>query len=198
MMKCSKLKAAAFLFSLLATVLSTSLFSGCSTAPKPIIDFNSDTDFSRFTNFTINLLPLPKSPNDNPILIANIEKSVQKQLLLKKLVYASSAAELTVSVSTKHTEKNNDSSFSIGLGTGRIGRSHSSSISLGTSIPIENSLHYTHVIIDISHNDQPIWHGRDLYESNPDHSPIHQRQLIDATVKRILDNFPPATKITNK
>ncbi len=175
-------------------LLSAMLLSGCQSTSKPTIDFNSATDFSQFSSFSIKPAIQSTENNENPILTAKIEKVVKQQLALKSLNYQQDTGQLTVSISTKFSEESNDSSFSIGLGSSSYGRNLSTGVSVGTSIPLNGDLTFTHIVIDISDNNMPIWHGRDKYETSAEQSPAQEQQAIELTVGRLLEHFPPQAK----
>ncbi|WP_440876621.1 DUF4136 domain-containing protein [Thalassotalea sp. PLHSN55] len=187
---------------LLALTLLT--VSGCQTPAKPKIDFNSETNFKQLTSFTLAQGTNMQKVDENPIAKMKVEKVVKRQLSEKPLTYVEAntnengdeiaQADIEVKITIKETIHENDSSFSIGLGTGSAGRNHSSSISVGTSIPITKVDKLIHIIIDMSHNNVPIWHGRDKYESDAKYTPEQELQQIELTVKRLLAHYPPQKK----
>ena len=101
-------------------------------------------------------------------------------------------ADLQINFHFTEQEKENNSSFSIGLGGSKIGGSGAAGVGLSTSVPIDSDATImTKIFIDISHEGEAIWHGTDVFEGKGDMSFQDKALVITATVDRLLSNFPP-------
>jgi len=175
-----------FLFTLLAA---------CSSKPTVYIDFNPNTNFQQFTSYQYS----PEtaiSVDSNPIMINRIKTAIDTTLaekgLTKHVFIDQNSADITIQVSFSEQEKQSNSSFSIGLGTSRMGGNSRSSIGVNTSVPINSNADIvTKIIIDMSDANKAIWHGSDSYETNADLTMEQTNQAVSATVKGLLANFPP-------
>jgi len=175
-----------FLFSLLAA---------CSSKPTVNIDFNPNTNFQQFVSYQYS----PEtdiSVDSNPIMINRIQTAIDTTLAVKGLTkhefIDKNSADITIKVSFSEQEKQNNSSFSIGLGTSRMGGNSSSSIGVNTTVPINSNADIvTKIIIDMSDAHQAIWHGSDSYEARDDISIEQTNQAVNITVNNLLANFPP-------
>ncbi len=175
-----------FLFTLLAA---------CSSKPTINVDFNPNTNFQLFTSYQFS--PNANTSVDaNPIMINRIQTAIDTTLAEKGLTkheYTDkNSADITIQVSFSEREKQNNSSFSIGLGTATMGGNSRSSIGVNTSVPINSKADIiTKIIIDMSDVNQAIWHGSDSYEAKADLSMEQTNQAVYTTVNNLLVNFPP-------
>jgi len=171
------------------------LLAACSSKPTAKIDFNPNTNFQQFTSYQF-------SPNtdisvdSNPIMINRIQTAIDNNLALKNLTKQEfidkNSADLTIQVSFTEQEKQNNSSFSVGLGTSRMGGNSRSSIGVSTSVPINSDADIiTKIIIDISDSKQAIWHGSDIYEARAELTMEQTDQAVYSVVNSLLTNFPP-------
>lgn len=171
------------------------LLTGCSSKPTTYIDFNPNTNFSSLTSFQFS--PAPKASLDgNPIMLSRIQSATEDTLLaqgLTKQEYLDfKSADLTIKVNFNQQVKPNNSSLSIGFGTGRVGNNGAGSIGVSTNVPLESDdILITQIIIDMSHNGIAVWHGKDSYEASRDVSSEELNNLVKLTVNTILANFPP-------
>ncbi len=102
------------------------------------------------------------------------------------------SADMSIKVNFNQQEKANNSSFSIGLGTGRVSSHGGSSIGVSTSVPINSdAIIITKIIIDINHHGEAVWHGVDSYEAKGDITAEEVNSAVSLTVNRMLANFPP-------
>ena len=171
------------------------LLAACSSKPTINIDVNPNTNFQQFTSYQYS----PKantSIDTNPIMINRIQTAIDTTLTAKGLTkreYTDKhSADITIQVSFSEQEKQNNSSFSIGLGTSVMGGNSRSSIGVNTSVPINSEADVvTKIIIDMSDANQAIWHGSDSYEANADLSMEQTDKAVYTTVNRLLANFPP-------
>jgi len=175
-----------FLFSLLAA---------CSSKPTVKIDFNPNTNFQQFTSYQFSP-ETEVSVDTNPIMIHRIQTAIDITLAVKGLTkhefIDKHSADITIQVSFSEQEKQNNSSFSIGLGTSRMGGNSRSSIGVNTSIPINSEADImTKIIIDMSDANQAIWHGSDIYEARADLSMEQTNEAVNTMVNSLLANFPP-------
>jgi len=149
-----------------------SLLSACSNKPTSHIDFNPETNFQLFNSYQFST-QMNNSVDTNPIMINRIQGAVENVLAskgLNKLTFIDiNSADLTIYVTFSQQEKENNSSFSIGLGTSRIGSNSSGSIGVSTSVPINSKADIiTTIVIDISDANNAIWHGSDSYQASGD------------------------------
>lgn len=185
---------------LIAAVLALSLLAGCSSKPSTKIDFNPKTNFASFTSFQFS--PQQKVTLDaNPIMTNRIKSAIEQSLSnrgLTKIAYIDSqSADITIKVNFNQQEKQNSSSFSIALGTGRVSNHGGSSIGVSTSVPINSdAIIITKIAIDMSHDGKAVWHGIDNYEAKGNLSAETVDNAVLLTVNRMLANFPPE-KVTN-
>lgn len=175
-----------FLFTLLAA---------CSSRPTIKIDSNPNTNFQQLSSYQFS--PKAKTSVDtNPIMIHRIQTAIDTTLTAKGLIkheYTDKhSADITIQVSFNEQEKQNNSSFSIGLGTSRMGSNSRSSVGINTSVPINSGADViTKIIIDMSDANQAIWHGSDSYEAKADLTIEQTNQTVLTTVNGLLANFPP-------
>ena len=179
-----------------------SLLSACSNKPTIHIDFNKETDFQLFTSYQFST-QVDNSVDANPVMINRIQSAVEYALtskgLTKNTFIDMNSADLTIYVSFTHKEKENNSSFSIGLGTSKVGSNSIGSIGVSTSIPINNEADIvTKIMIDMNDSKHAIWHGSDSYESNGNLSMEETDKVVATTVNRLLENFPPSVAVHNK
>jgi hypothetical protein len=133
-------------------------------------------------------------------MINRIQTAIDTTLIAKGLTkhdyVDKQSADITIKVSFSEQERQNNSSFSIGLGTSRMGGNSRSSIGVNTSVPINSDADIiTKITIDMSDKHQAIWHGSDSFEVKGDLSMEQTDQAVYTTVNNLLANFPPSTAI---
>ena len=175
------------------------LLSACSHKPTIFIDFNQETNFKLFRSYQFSP-QVNYSVDNNPIMINRIQNAVAFNLAnksLKKRTYVDvNSADLTISVTFNQQEKENNSFFSIGLGTSRIGSNASGSIGVSTSIPINTEANIiTTIEIDMNNAKQAVWHGSDSYETIGYITIEETNKAVNETVNKLLANFPPPTAL---
>lgn len=171
------------------------LLTACSSKPTINIDSNPNTNFQQLTSYQFS----PKTKvfvDTNPIMIHRIQTAIDTALAAKGLMkheYTDRhSADITIQVSFKEQEKQSNSSFSIGLGTSRMGGNSRSSVGVNTSVPINSGADVvTKIIIDMSDANQAIWHGSDSYEAKTDLTTEQTNQAVLTTVNGLLAGFPP-------
>lgn len=173
------------------------LLGACSNKPTINIDFNKKTNFQLFNSYQFST-QIKNSVDVNPIMINRIQGAVEVALankgLLKNTFVDVNSADLTIYVNYSKEEKENNSTFSIGLGTSRIGSNSRGGIGISTNIPVNGEANIiTEIVIDISDAKHAIWHGSDSYEAMGDLSVEDTDKAVTATVDRLLANFPPPT-----
>jgi len=175
----------------LVCVLYALLLTACVSSPTAKFDYNEKIDFSLFKNFHF-IEHINNRVDANPVMDAHIEQAIKSALTRNFLTHKSEFADLQIKFHFSQQEKINNSSLSIGLGRGKIGGRGAASLGLSTNIPLKTDVTMlTKIFIDISHNNQAIWHGNDIFE-NKDEMPVKEKkQAITATVNRLLLNFPP-------
>ncbi|MBL4899934.1 MAG: DUF4136 domain-containing protein [Colwellia sp.] len=181
---------------LIALCLLFSLLSACSNQPTINIDFNQETNFELFSSYQFSTQE-NNSVDTNPIMINRIQGAIEYALAskgLKKRTFVNmNSADLTIYVIFNQQEKENKSTFTIGLGTSRVGNNSIGSIGVSTSVPINSEANIlTKIIIDISDTKHAVWHGSDSYEASGHLSTEETDKAVTATVNRLLANFPPS------
>lgn len=174
-----------------------SLLIACSSQPRVNIDFNPDTHFQQLTSYQFSPVT-DVSVDANPIMIHRIQTAIDTRLAqkgLKKHTFVDkSSADISIQVSFNQQEKQRNPSFSIGLGTSRVGGSSSANIGLNTRIPINSEADIvTQIIIDMSDKNQAIWHGSASYEAKESLSIEQLNQVVKTKVNELLAHFPPKT-----
>lgn len=178
------------------------LLTACSSKPTLNVDFNPDTNFQVFTSYQYS--PETDTSFDaNPIMINRIRTAIDSHLTEKNFTkhdfVDKSSADLTIKVSFTKQEKQSNSSFSVGLGKSNIGSHSGSSIGLSTTVPINSKADtITKIIIDISDENQAVWHGSDIFEASNEPTMEQTSQSVSATVNRLLANFPPQAAVNSK
>lgn len=176
------------------------LLSACSNKPTIHIDFNQKTNFQLFRSYQFSP-HVDNLVNANPIMLNRIQNAVELALtskgLTKNTFVDTNSADLTIYVNYSQTEIENNSSFSIGLGTARMGSNSRGSLGVSTSVPINSEADIlTKIVIDMSNAKHAIWHGSDSYEASGDLSMEETNKAVTATVNHLLANFPPQAAVT--
>lgn len=173
--------------------------AACSSKPTTKIDVNPKVNFSNVSSF--QFAPKQNTSLDaNPIMINRIQLAVSEKLIkhgFRQIDFEDNqSADLTIDVDFSLHEKPNNSSISIGLGTGRIGSSSSGSIGISTNIPLNTATrNITKITISMKHGEEPAWHGVDSYEASEDMSVEEINKKVVATVNRLLAEFPPNSTV---
>jgi len=180
---------------LIVLFMLTHLLSACSHKSTTQVDFNQDINFALFSTYQFSTHP-NNSIDINPIMISRIQSAVENTLAkkgLRKHNYVSrSSAELTIFVTFSQEQLENNSSFTIGLGTSRVGSNSMGSIGISTSIPMNSESEVlTKIVIDISNEECAIWHGSDSYEASSNLAIEETDKAVADTVDRILKDFSP-------
>jgi hypothetical protein len=180
------------------------LFSllSCSNKPTVNIDFNQETNFQLFSSYQFST-QINNSIDANPIMINRIQGAVDLTLTnkgLKKRTFVDmNSADLTIYVTFSQQEKENNPSFSLGLGASIIGSNARGGLGVSTSVPINSEADImTKIVIDMSDAKHVIWHGSDSYEASGDLSIEEKDNAVTATVNRLLANFPPQATVMDK
>tara|TARA_R110001583_G_scaffold39890_4_gene127835 strand:+ start:7132 stop:7698 length:567 start_codon:yes stop_codon:yes gene_type:complete len=171
------------------------LLVACSSKPTANIDFNPDTNFQQFTSYQYSP-QTDVSVDFNPIMIHRIQTAIDYNLakigLTKHVFIDKNSADITIEISFSEQEKQNNSSFSIGLGTSKMGGNSRSGIGVNTSVPFNSKADIvTKIIINMSDANQAIWHGSDSYETSADLSIEQVNEAVNTIVSNLLVNFPP-------
>ena len=175
----------------LVAVLFTLLLTACSSEPTTKFDYNEKTNFSLFKSFQFVEQTAPDL-DANPVMDNRIKQAIESALIRQLFTAQTEHADLQINFHFTEQEKENNSSFSIGLGGSKIGGSGAAGVGLSTSVPIDSDATImTKIFIDISHEGEAIWHGTDVFEGKGDMSFQDKALAITATVDRLLSNFPP-------
>ena len=180
---------------LISVLFLFSVLTACISKPIVKIEFNSDTNFQQFTSYQFS--PETNITVDtNPIMIHRIQTAVDNALIFKGLTkhefINKHSADITIQVNFNQQEKQNDSSFSIDLGTSMMGGNSRSGIGISTNIPLSSEADIiTKIIIDMSDANQVIWHGSDIYVAKDNLSIEQTNEAVNTTVSGLLTHFPP-------
>jgi len=171
------------------------ILSACSSKSTTKVDFNTETNFSQFSSF--QFLPQKNTTLDsNPIMSHRIQSTITNNLISKALTMHdfinTDSADLTVNYHFSQQEKQNNSSFTIGFGTGMVNRKGGANMGISTSAPINsNAIIITTIVIDISHKGVAVWHGSDSYEASGNLPLEEIDNEVTRTITRLLATFPP-------
>ena len=180
---------------LLFIPLLFSFLAACSSQPKLDIDINPNTNFEKLTSYQFS--PETKITVDsNPIMIHRIQTAIDQVLISKGLTKQEfsdkNSADITIQVNFSEHEKQNNSSFNVGLGTSRMGGNSRSSIGVNTNIPMNSNPDIvTKITIDMRDANEAIWHGSDKFQTGTDLSLEETNAAVNEIVNRLLLNFPP-------
>ncbi len=182
-----------FFPTIILTIGVAILLSACTSTPKVNIDFNENTNFQPLKSFQFVQV---KGNSANPIMDNRIEQEIKKQLIAKQFDFltrndtSQNNADLTIKFAFTQQEVASNSSFNIGIGGAKIG-SHGG-VGVSTNVPITpSSKILSTIIIDISHNEQPIWHGNTGFEGIEKMNSVEKDAAIATTVAKLLAQFPP-------
>lgn len=172
-----------------------SFLAACSSQPKLDIDINPDTNFEKLTTYQFS----PESNitvDSNPIMIHRIQTAIDQVLTAKGLTkhqfIDQNSADISIQVNFSEHEKQNNSSFNIGVGTSRMGGNSRSSIGVNTNIPMNSNPDIvTKITIDMRDANEAIWHGSDKFQTGTDLSLEETNHAVNEIVNRLLVNFPP-------
>lgn len=178
------------------------LLSACSNKPTIHIDFNQETNFQIFRSFQF-YPQVNNSVDANPIMISRIQSAVETALTSKGLTKNTFAdlnsADLTIYVNFSQKEIDNNSSFSIGLGTSKLGSNSRGSVAVSTNLPINSKEDImTEIVINISNAKKAIWYGSDSYVASGNLSSKDIDNAVTNTVNSLLENFPPQAAVNDE
>jgi Domain of unknown function (DUF4136) len=157
--------------------------AGAAYAEKVTVDFDKDTDFSKYKTYTF----ATGTPTPETLTNQRIEKALETALAAKGLARVSSNADLTVLFHCAHTTKTQLNTTSLGSwgwgpGWGGLG---GDAITQVEEIPVGT------LIVDIgdSANNRYVWRGTatKTLSGNPEKN----AKTIDQDVKKMFEKFPP-------
>ena len=169
--------------------------AGAACAQKVSVDYDKETDFSKYKTYTF----AAGTPTPETLTNQRIEKALETALAAKGLARVSSNADLTVVFHCSHTKKTQLNTTSLGgwgwgPGWGRgwgwgwgggWGGLGGDSITQVEEIPVGT------LIVDIgdSANKRYVWRGTasKTLSSNPEKN----AKTIDQDVKKMFEKFPP-------
>lgn len=166
------------------------LLQGCQNT-NTTVDYDTDTNFSTFKNYQIvetkeQTADLDQLTNDR------IKAAINEQLTKKSMVVNATNTDVQVSYFTNLEQRENKSSFSIGIGGSSRSGSSSTGIGLGTTVPLDSNFNvYTKITIDIYHQGKLVWRGFDGFEAEHDITPQERTAEINSLVTAILAVYPP-------
>jgi hypothetical protein len=162
------------------------LLASCAATSKQ--DYDVNYDFSVLKTFS----QLIVKQTDDPLTADRINKGINKTLLNQGYVFKADNADFLVNYAFVTENKEKDSGLSIGLGSGTWGSGGGVSLGTRIGIPLGSDTAKTQTIqIDIIEPDAQrlIWRGSGQYHF--DQGGEHKANSIQATVERILAQFPP-------
>ncbi|WP_169303098.1 DUF4136 domain-containing protein [Thalassotalea mangrovi] len=171
------------------------LISACQS-PSAVTDYDINKDFSSITEFSQG--PSQQGIKNDDLTDQRLTAAIARQLQAKGLSLSDntqSGSHVVVShFLTTHTKQNNPS-FNIGFGTGRISSGSSVGVGVNTSIPVSGrETVEVRVTIDFHQQGKLVWRGYDTFDAKGSDSPQKRQQDIDAAVANILSQYPPGQK----
>ncbi|GAB2687622.1 DUF4136 domain-containing protein [Aliiglaciecola aliphaticivorans] len=161
------------------------LLSACSSN-NIVMDTDQNTNFGAFKSYSV------VSRNQEDSLSANRLISQVSQFLEanNKLVGDVGYTDALVELDHYIDYRENDSSFSIGLGTGSFGRSGGVSIGGGVSLPIgADQISVAVVSMKVLINDRLVWSATNHHDFKTDNSAsLAKAQTV--AINELLERFP--------
>ncbi|MBT0586111.1 DUF4136 domain-containing protein [Alteromonas oceanisediminis] len=170
----------------IATVLL--VLSGCSSQ-KVTTDYDPDVNFSAIKSVQVVAVDGDQSPSAR-----NIQSMVEAGLLAAGIKVNENALD-TLQIIAQVEQRENDSAFSIGLGTGSSTRNTSIGVGTSISIPVgDDMLDYQVITLELVRGAQIIWTATDsarIKVRDGKGKQETQQKLVD----RLLEHFPVITEL---
>jgi len=168
-----------------ANVMLVLVLSGCASR-SALVDLDNNTDFTQLRSFYIYSVSY-----DDQI---GAERMVSRaQLLFEKagaLLADGEFADASVEIEHFIEEQENDSRFSIGLGTGSYSRSGSIGVGGSVDLPVSNDLiPFAVVILKVKVENKVVWQGSQRIEVKKGDSQGIAKAQIEA-LNDILEEYP--------
>ncbi|KGJ98534.1 DUF4136 domain-containing protein [Thalassotalea sp. ND16A] len=180
------------LINFIAFIIGSSLLLTACKSTDTNVDYDTDTNFSTFSDYQFVASNEAQAAPMEQLTSDRIKDAVMMQLTAKSLNMADTDAQLQVSYFTTREEREDTSSFSIGIGGVNRSSSSATGIGVGTTIPLDSGINiYTQITIDIHHQGKLIWRGFDGFEAEQGIKAAEKHQEINKVVGTILSNFPP-------
>jgi hypothetical protein len=165
------------------------VLTGCTSRPA-LVDFDKNTNFNQLRSYYIY-----STSDDDQIGAERIVD--QAQLLFERkgaLIADAEFADARVEIEHFIEELENDSRFTIGLGTGSYGRSGSIGVGGSVDLPVSNGLiPFAVVILRVIVKDKVVWKGSQRIEvkkGGPQSIGLAQVEALDD----ILRKYPLSKK----
>ncbi|MEP4890079.1 MAG: DUF4136 domain-containing protein [Aliiglaciecola sp.] len=170
---------------ILSLGLALMFISACSSN-NIVMDTDQNTNFGNFKSYSV----ISKNTEDS--LSANRLISQVSQFLEanNKLIGDVGYTDAVVELDHYIDYRDNDSSFSIGLGTGSFGRSGGVSIGGGVSLPIgSDQIPVAVVSMKVLVNDRLVWSATNNHDFKTDNSgSLAKAQSV--AIEQLLERFP--------
>ncbi|MDN3652176.1 DUF4136 domain-containing protein [Thalassotalea ponticola] len=168
------------------------LLLGACSSSKSNIDYDVNTDFNAINSFQFSSSTKVTNLALDDLTEQRVKNAIADELANKALLESSDGADVQVSFFLSEQQKENNSSFSIGLG-GSTGGRVSTGIGLGTTFPIGDRVDtLTNLTIEFYRNGKLIWRGFDELDFGKNASPDKRTEAINKTVANILTKYPPS------
>ena len=178
------------MFRYLIMIFSSMILTACQSPPAAI-DYDTSTDFSRFSNYKLDY----DKPNDNNLmqqrLIASVAAHIEQTGLA--LTSESKQADLIIKPSLHSAQRTQEPSSRGSIGFGGGGSSSIFGISL--SIPLGSESIVNDVAVEVlmlnAKTESVVWHGQYSFTVAAD-DPTKASEGVDRAVKAIFAQYPPA------
>ncbi|WP_028116129.1 DUF4136 domain-containing protein [Ferrimonas senticii] len=165
-------------------LIGSQLVSGCASQSGQI-DYQTETDFSQLTSFTVRAADQQASP----LIAQRIDQAVTAHLQQRGWSTDTGAAT-ELFYRSQVGEVSKEPSFRIGIGVGSIGSR--GGISGGASVPVgERVQQQLTITLDVVAEGKLVWRGEDAITLATDESPTERTADISKLVDQLLSQFPP-------
>lgn len=180
---------------LVAMLFGLSACSGLKTSS----DYDQDFDFNKLNSWNWKHAEQPQTGNkliDSDLQDRRIRSSINTVLKEKSMTTVNASPDFLVSYEVKLETKQRTSTMSVGVGLGRWGSS--GGVSVGGSAPVASrSTPYQvgTLFIDVLNpaNGDLLWRGSGQATLDDDATPEEQNANMLEAVRKIMENFPPAS-----
>ncbi|GAA6186899.1 DUF4136 domain-containing protein [Aliiglaciecola sp. NS0011-25] len=170
---------------IMAMCIGLTFLSACSSN-NIVMDTDQNTNFGTFKSYSVISRNVEDSLSANRIITQVSQFLEANNKLIGDLGYTDAVVELDHYIDYR----DNDSSFSIGLGTGSYGRSGGVSVGGGVSLPIgSDQIPVAVVSMKVLVNDRLVWSATNSHDFKTDNSAsLAKAQRV--VVKELLERFP--------
>jgi len=178
-----------------AMLLGLSACSGLKTSS----DYDQDFDFTRLNGWNWKHAEQPQTGNkliDSDLQDRRIRSSISTVLKEKSMTTVNASPDFLVSYEVSLETRQRTSTMSVGIGVGRWGSS--GGVSVGGSAPVASTSTPYQVgtlLIDVLNpaNGDLLWRGSGQATLDDGATPEEQNANMLEAVRKIMENFPPAS-----